>query len=67
MNHSKQSLIFVLGVLAVLLLVSGCKKKKTPLPPPPPAKAPNRNTFRQPDLHSGRPVRHADLEHGERH
>lgn len=40
MNHSKQSLIFVLGVLAALFLVSGCKKKQLPPPPPPPAKAP---------------------------
>lgn len=38
MNYSKR--IFVLGTLAALLLVSGCKKKETAPPPPPPAKAP---------------------------
>lgn len=40
MNYSKRRWILVLGTLAALLLVSGCKKKVTPPPPPPPAKAP---------------------------
>lgn len=40
MNYSKRHWILVLGTLAALLLVSGCKKKETPPPPPPPAKAP---------------------------
>jgi peptidoglycan-associated lipoprotein len=39
-NYSKRHWILVLGTLAALLLVSGCKKKETPPPPPPPAKAP---------------------------
>jgi peptidoglycan-associated lipoprotein len=39
-NYSKRHSILVLGTLAALLLVSGCKKKVTPPPPPPPAKAP---------------------------
>jgi peptidoglycan-associated lipoprotein len=39
-NYSKRRWILVLGTLAALLLVSGCKKKVTPPPPPPPAKAP---------------------------
>jgi peptidoglycan-associated lipoprotein len=39
-NNSKSIRIFVLGVLALLMVASGCKKKETPPPPPPPAKAP---------------------------
>jgi peptidoglycan-associated lipoprotein len=38
-NYSKRNRIF-LGMLAALLLISGCKKKEPPVPPPPPAKAP---------------------------
>ena len=38
MNYSKRHWSLVLGVLAVLLLVSGCKKKEKPQPPPPPPK-----------------------------
>ncbi len=40
MNYSKRHWILVLGTLAALLLVSGCKKKETPPPPPPTPKAP---------------------------
>jgi peptidoglycan-associated lipoprotein len=39
-NYSKRHWILVLGTLAALLLVSGCKPKPKPTPPPPPAKAP---------------------------
>ena len=40
MNNSKSVRIFVLGVLFLLMVASGCKKKETPPPPPPPPKAP---------------------------
>ncbi len=40
MNNSKSIRIFVLGVLALLLVTSGCKKKQSPPIPPPPPKAP---------------------------
>lgn len=40
MNNSKSVRIFVLGVLVLLMVASGCKKKETPPPPPPPPKAP---------------------------
>jgi peptidoglycan-associated lipoprotein len=39
-NNSKSVRIFVLGVLALVMVASGCKKKETPPPPPPPPKAP---------------------------
>lgn len=39
-NNSKSIRIFVLGVLALVIVASGCKKKETPPPPPPPPKAP---------------------------
>jgi peptidoglycan-associated lipoprotein len=39
-NNSKRNRIFVLGVLFLLLVASGCKKKETAPPPPPPPKAP---------------------------
>lgn len=38
MNKSKSNRIVVLGVLALLMVASGCKKKETPPPPPPPPK-----------------------------
>ncbi len=40
MNNSKSIRIFVLGVLFLLMVASGCKKKENPPPPPPPPKAP---------------------------
>ena len=40
MNKSKSNRIVVLGVLALLMVASGCKKKETAPPPPPPPKAP---------------------------
>lgn len=40
MNNSKRHWIFVLGVLCLLMMVSGCKPKPKPVPPTPPAKAP---------------------------
>lgn len=40
MNNSKSIRIFVLGVLALVMVASGCKTKTTPPPPPPPPKAP---------------------------
>jgi peptidoglycan-associated lipoprotein len=39
-NNSKSIRIFVLGVLALVMVASGCKTKTTPPPPPPPPKAP---------------------------
>jgi peptidoglycan-associated lipoprotein len=39
-NNSKSIRIFVLGVLVLFMVASGCKKKETPPPPPPPPKAP---------------------------
>jgi len=39
-NNSKRNRIFVLGVLFLLLVASGCKKKEPAPPPPPPPKAP---------------------------
>jgi peptidoglycan-associated lipoprotein len=39
-NNSKSIRIFVLGVLFLLLVASGCKKKEPAPPPPPPPKAP---------------------------
>jgi len=39
-NYSKRNWMFVLGVLVLLMAVSGCKKKAPPVPPTPPAKAP---------------------------
>jgi peptidoglycan-associated lipoprotein len=38
-NKSTSNRIVVLGVLAFLMVVSGCKKKETAPPPPPPPKA----------------------------
>jgi peptidoglycan-associated lipoprotein len=38
-NKSKSNRIVVLGVLAFLMVASGCKKKETAPPPPPPPKA----------------------------
>ena len=38
MNNSKSIRIFVLGVLFLLVVASGCKKKENPPPPPPPPK-----------------------------
>jgi len=38
-NNSKSNRIVVLGVLALLMVASGCKKKETAPPPPPPPKA----------------------------
>jgi peptidoglycan-associated lipoprotein len=38
-NKSKSNRIVVLGVLALLMVASGCKKKETAPPPPPPPKA----------------------------
>lgn len=38
MNYSKRNWILVLGMLAALMLVNGCKKKETAPPPPPPPK-----------------------------
>ena len=38
MNKSTSNRIVVLGVLAFLMVASGCKKKETAPPPPPPAK-----------------------------
>ena len=35
MNKSTNNRIVVLGVLAFLMVASGCKKKVTPPPPPP--------------------------------
>lgn len=40
MNNSKSIRIFVLGVLFLLMVASGCKKKEPAPPPPPPPKAP---------------------------
>ena len=40
MNHSKQSLIFVMGVLLLLMAANGCKPKPPKVPSTPPAKAP---------------------------
>lgn len=40
MNNSKRHSMYVLGVLCLLMLVSGCKKKEPPKPPPPTPKAP---------------------------
>ena len=40
MNYSKRHWSLILGMLAALLLVSGCKKKTTPPVPPPPTPAP---------------------------
>lgn len=39
MNKSTSNRIVVLGVLALLMVASGCKKKETAPPPPPPPKA----------------------------
>src|SRR5579864_5510787 len=39
-NNSKSIRIFVLGVLALVMVASGCKKKPPAAPPPPPPKAP---------------------------
>lgn len=39
-NNSKSIRIFVLGVLVLLMVASGCKKKPPAAPPPPPPKAP---------------------------
>lgn len=39
MNKSTSNRIVVLGVLAFLMVASGCKKKETAPPPPPPPKA----------------------------
>ncbi|MGC2696390.1 MAG: OmpA family protein [Candidatus Angelobacter sp.] len=41
MNYSKRNWILFLGMLCMLLVVSGCNKKTPPPPPPPPAKAPS--------------------------
>jgi len=38
-NKSTSNRIVVLGVLALLMVASGCKKKQAPLPPPAPPKA----------------------------
>ena len=40
MNNSKSIRIFVLGVLVLFMVASGCKKKEPAPPPPPPPKAP---------------------------
>ncbi len=40
MINSKRNWTLICSLLAMLLLVSGCKKKEAPTPPPPPAKAP---------------------------
>ena len=40
MNNSKSIRIFVLGVLVLVMVASGCKKKAPPTPPTPPPKAP---------------------------
>lgn len=40
MNNSKSIRIFVLGVLVLFMVASGCKKKAPPVPPQPPPKAP---------------------------
>jgi peptidoglycan-associated lipoprotein len=37
-NKSTSNRIVVLGVLALLMAASGCKKKQAPLPPQPPPK-----------------------------
>ncbi|MBZ5503906.1 MAG: peptidoglycan-associated lipoprotein Pal [Acidobacteriia bacterium] len=39
-NNSKSIRIFVLGVLVLFMVASGCKKKEPAPPPPPPPKAP---------------------------
>jgi peptidoglycan-associated lipoprotein len=39
-NNSKSIRIFVLGVLVLFMVASGCKKKAPPVPPQPPPKAP---------------------------
>jgi peptidoglycan-associated lipoprotein len=39
-NNSKSIRIFVLGVLVLVMVASGCKKKAPPTPPTPPPKAP---------------------------
>ncbi|HKD79435.1 MAG TPA: peptidoglycan-associated lipoprotein Pal [Candidatus Angelobacter sp.] len=54
MNYSKRHWSLVLGALAAVLLVSGCKKKETAPPPPPPAKAPTATlTANPPQIQSG--------------
>jgi len=53
-NYSKRHWSLVLGALAAVLLVSGCKKKETAPPPPPPAKAPTATlTANPPQIQSG--------------
>lgn len=49
MNYSKRHLSLIVGMLAALLLVSGCKKKTTPPPPPPPTPAPTANLSANPN------------------
>lgn len=49
MNYSKRHWSLILGVLAALLLVSGCKKKTTAPPPPPPTPAPTANLSANPN------------------
>lgn len=49
MNYSKRHWSLILGMLAALLLVSGCKKKTTPPPPPPPTPAPTANLSANPN------------------
>lgn len=48
-NKSKSSRIFVLGVLALLMVASGCKKKPPVTPPVPPPKAPTATLTASPD------------------
>lgn len=36
MNYSNRNWMLILGMLALLMMVSGCKKKPPPPPPPPP-------------------------------
>ncbi len=47
-NKSKSNRIVVLGVLALLMVASGCKKKETAPPPPPPPKAVSANLTANP-------------------
>ncbi|HET9283000.1 MAG TPA: peptidoglycan-associated lipoprotein Pal [Candidatus Angelobacter sp.] len=49
MNYSKRHWSLILGMLAALLLVSGCKKKTTAPPPPPPTPAPTANLSANPN------------------
>ena len=48
-NNSKSIRIFVLGVLVLLMVATGCKKKQPATPPPPPPKAPTATLTASPD------------------